>query len=73
LLEIQEVYHDDYYNLSEQELEDMLKEHMDIKEDQQSFRRPTPRGRTADANNLIRLIHNLVSDPSELITFNLLT
>jgi hypothetical protein len=53
LLELQEVYHDDYYELSEQELEEMLKEHMDMKEDQQSFHRPTPRGRTADANNLI--------------------
>ena len=66
LLEIQEVYHDDYYNLSEQELEAMLKEHMDMKENQQSFRRPTPRGRTANANNLIRIIQNLVRNPSRM-------
>jgi hypothetical protein len=60
LSDIQEQFHDAYYELTEEEKQELLEEFRDVKKDRESMCRPTVRGRTQDVQHVAKLIAKLV-------------
>ena len=51
-----------YYELTEEEKQDLLEEFRDVKKDQKSIHHPTIQGRTQDVQHVAQLIVKLVCD-----------